>query len=85
MPKSCGELYGKYIVNQIPDFFLYGKFSFFANSPDFLHFKLALCICFVSEIVPGILEKYINFHCIYDFSVFVPGVMRQKHKLELCI
>ena len=43
-----------YIVNQIPDFFLYGKFSFFENSPHFLHFKLALCICFVSEIVPGI-------------------------------
>ena len=54
MPKSCGELDGKYIVNKIPDFFLYGKFSFFANSPHFLHFKLALRICFVSEIVPGI-------------------------------
>ena len=32
-----------------------------------------------------LLEKGMNFHCIYDFSVFVPGVAWQKQKLAICI
>ena len=33
----------------------------------------------------ALLEKHINFHCIYDFSVFLLGVTWQKQKLGLCI
>ena len=33
----------------------------------------------------ALLKKRLSFRCIYDFSLFVPGVTWQKLKLALCI